>query len=551
MANTYRPKQEKFIRPQQTISATSLDKDVPRQRIQRVDDIRRDTDKVITPQVYLQDLERAFKYFLTEHLKPTVTENDTKIPVPVYYASPERWASIQRDGYLRDVKGKIYTPLIVFRTNSFSKRQDLLKDDILKGTSEYFQYIKQYSSKNRYDNYNILQNAKPVNEIYNVQVPDYVEADIQLMIWCDYREQLNEIINKLPFFSGKAFGDTYKFTIRMEEYPIEHVNVTGEDRLVRSTIPVRMTGYVVLPSTETTPIDHKKLTPSRVIMISETTSDFPKIASKIKISADSNITGSNYSKEAQTVFDLMPDPVSTTYKDAWAKFIDKQVAKPVSGGTNEWDEYDIFIFAGAETEANMLTDWKGNYDAYKLLGAEPIVNIGESFESPDGSRKLMTGFNPTIGTNKFKLNDASFFILPLTSTDTSDLRYLSGMASNVFVQRTVANRLDFALNGITVQITPYPTGWESQVLYSVKQGAINNGLEVFRNGSLVGSNTGTPSFENSEYAILHANRSGTGITGKVSFYAFGSSKINHLSMWQDMIVMLKELGIGDPGNYTP
>lgn len=269
MANSYRPTQNKVLIPEQTLSAIVPDVEVPGVKANRAETVRRDTDKVVTPEVRFHDLEKAFKFFLTDHLIPTVTENGVKIPVPILYASPERWVSIQRDGFLRDPKGKIYAPLLSFRTIDFAKRQDLVKDDILKGTSEYFQYMKEYSSKSRYDNFSVLTNAKPVKEVYNVQVPDYVEANMEMTIWCDHREQLNEILDKLPFFSGKAFGDTFKFTVRMDQYPIEQVNTTGEDRLVRATIPVRMTGYILINDVESRPIAEKHLTKSKVVIITE------------------------------------------------------------------------------------------------------------------------------------------------------------------------------------------------------------------------------------------------------------------------------------------
>jgi hypothetical protein len=46
-------------------------------------------------------------------------------PVPIIYGSPERWKSVQRDGFYRDKKGKIMMPLIVFKRTSVDKNRSI------------------------------------------------------------------------------------------------------------------------------------------------------------------------------------------------------------------------------------------------------------------------------------------------------------------------------------------------------------------------------------------------------------------------------------------
>ena len=58
-------------------------------------------------------------------IKPSVVMNGERIDVPLIYGSPERWKSVQRDGYYRDKEGKIQTPIIMFKRNSVEKRRDL------------------------------------------------------------------------------------------------------------------------------------------------------------------------------------------------------------------------------------------------------------------------------------------------------------------------------------------------------------------------------------------------------------------------------------------
>jgi hypothetical protein len=38
--------------------------------------------------------------------------------VPIIYGSPERWQQASRNGYIKDQKGQIQNPLIIFKRNS-------------------------------------------------------------------------------------------------------------------------------------------------------------------------------------------------------------------------------------------------------------------------------------------------------------------------------------------------------------------------------------------------------------------------------------------------
>ena len=63
--------------------------------------LRRDKDKVKNISNQIIDMDSAIMYYFNEVIKPTVTENKETIKVPVMYASPERWATINKNGHLR------------------------------------------------------------------------------------------------------------------------------------------------------------------------------------------------------------------------------------------------------------------------------------------------------------------------------------------------------------------------------------------------------------------------------------------------------------------
>ena len=57
--------------------------------------------------VGLQDFDQAIIYYFNNVIRPSVIQNGTKLNVPFIYGSPEKWASVQKDGFYRDNNGKI------------------------------------------------------------------------------------------------------------------------------------------------------------------------------------------------------------------------------------------------------------------------------------------------------------------------------------------------------------------------------------------------------------------------------------------------------------
>ena len=86
--------------------------------INRGEITRRDDDKVNDIYIGLQDHDEAIAYYFDNVIKPTVVSNGQRIDIPLIYGNPERWKSVQKDGYYRDKEGKIQTPLIMFKRDS-------------------------------------------------------------------------------------------------------------------------------------------------------------------------------------------------------------------------------------------------------------------------------------------------------------------------------------------------------------------------------------------------------------------------------------------------
>ena len=110
--------------------------------------------------VRLYDVDLAIAEHMIDTVVPSVEEFREKIKVPVMYGNPERWKSIQKDGYLRDKKGVIQIPLIMFKRNSI-ERNDTMASSMNRHVS--YPSVSKYSKKHKYDKVFILM---PWKDIY-------------------------------------------------------------------------------------------------------------------------------------------------------------------------------------------------------------------------------------------------------------------------------------------------------------------------------------------------------------------------------------------------
>ena len=227
----------------QTYSSYSKNSD-----INRAFETRRDNDIVKTPKITIEDVDFAIISFIRDVIKPQIVENGQTIDVPVMYANGEKWAQVQARGYMRDRKGKIMTPVISIRRTNITERDSLKSLGVNQNPAgNDFIYRNKNTKENRYDKFSVLQGTKPVQEYYASPVPEFVDVSYEFLLWCEYTQQLNSLVEQIMPTNGFAYGTTYKFPTNLADVTFDTSNATGEDRIVRATIPAVVKGTLVMP----------------------------------------------------------------------------------------------------------------------------------------------------------------------------------------------------------------------------------------------------------------------------------------------------------------
>ena len=164
-------------------------------------DISMKNDTVKDISIGLQDIDEAIMYYFNNVIKPNVVQNGQQISVPVIYGSSERWKSVQADGFYRDNNGRIMVPLIMFKREIVEKDRTL--GNKLDGNKAHLYQVvgSKYNAKNAYDNFDILNNRTPSEQHYITVVPDYVTITYSCIVFTDYVDQNNKLIEAIEFAS--------------------------------------------------------------------------------------------------------------------------------------------------------------------------------------------------------------------------------------------------------------------------------------------------------------------------------------------------------------
>ena len=210
--------------------------------------LKGDTVKDIS--IGLEDIDNAIMYYFKNHIQPTVIQNGNRVAVPVMYGSPERWKSVQADGFQRDGNDMLLVPLIMFKRESIEKNRSL--GNKLDGNKVHnYQVVgTKFNQRNVYDNFMVLNNRIPSQQYYISSVPDYINVTYSCVIFTDYVEQNNKLVEAIQFASDSYWGDPsrFKFKANIDSFNTPILLEQGQDRAARSSFNIKLFGYI-LPDT--------------------------------------------------------------------------------------------------------------------------------------------------------------------------------------------------------------------------------------------------------------------------------------------------------------
>jgi hypothetical protein len=229
--------------------------------------VKQDEQQMVS--ISLVDIDSTIASYMETHIIPEVEQNKSKVKVPLIYGNAERWKGAQKDGYLKDKLGKIQIPLIMFKRNSFAKNDSMqfLKDDRIN-----YPTIRKFSNKNSYDRFSLLNSEfKKRYETFDVKMPDYVTVTYEVMVWTNFTEHNNKIIEQFQYFTGRYWGedDKYKFRVMIDNFDNQQEVGAGTERIIRTTFTMTVHAYLLPKRTDNVPTTQKGFTIRKVVVTNE------------------------------------------------------------------------------------------------------------------------------------------------------------------------------------------------------------------------------------------------------------------------------------------
>lgn len=219
--------------------------------------------------VKLYDVDLAIAEHMIDTVLPTVEIFEEKQKIPVVYGNPERWKSIQKDGFLRDKKGMLQIPLIMFKRNSIAR------DDSFANTmNRHISYpsVSRYSKKHKYDKFSAMTGTKRPVELFDVVMPDYVNITYEVIIWTDFTEHMNKIVEAFQYATDEYWGDKdgFKFRVKIDNFDNTTEVSEGSQRIVRTNFTMAVYAYLLPEQFDNQSTHKKSITPKKVVWGTET-----------------------------------------------------------------------------------------------------------------------------------------------------------------------------------------------------------------------------------------------------------------------------------------
>ncbi len=193
--------------------------------------------------VTLFTIDNAILGYMNDRIKPLVTQNNVSVKVPVIYGNPERWKSAQRDGIMRDSIGKIQLPMIMIRRAGMKK--SMINSPVNKYLERTFETG--WNRRTPYDQFAVKNHITPSREYVVTTVPDYYEINYRCIIWTEYMEQMNAVVENISFETDQYWGEqnNYKFRTSVKSFEPLTELPSSADRVVRTQFDMTVYAYLL------------------------------------------------------------------------------------------------------------------------------------------------------------------------------------------------------------------------------------------------------------------------------------------------------------------
>lgn len=204
-------------------------------------------DQRLNIQVNLLNIDSVIKYYITNTIQPTVQYSNKLVRVPVIYAAGQRWAQLRKRNFMTTEDGFIATPYIAYNRTSMQKFQKIFygRLDVNFPTA----YIVRQDTKPKNNPFNHLNNENNMNKQKNfkiITIPRYVNLNYSFMIYTDYIQHMNSIIELFAMHDLSFWHDkNFRFRVDIGSISSTTEVQTQKGRIVKCQFDMTVYGYLL------------------------------------------------------------------------------------------------------------------------------------------------------------------------------------------------------------------------------------------------------------------------------------------------------------------
>jgi hypothetical protein len=275
-------------------------------------------NKIKDISIGLEDVDQAIQYYFDNVIKPNIIQNNNRVAVPVIYGDAEKWKAVQNDGYYRDPNGRIMAPLIMFKRDAIEKNRTLGNKIDGNKTHNFQIFETRYTQRNQYDNFTILTNRIPQKQYYVSVVPDYVTITYDCILFTNFIEQNNKLIEAIEFASDSYWGNfnRWHFKTKIDSFAMSNTVEQGTDRAIKTNFSMTVNGYLVSDTINKQMANADMFySPSQIIFGVEETNDILKIKPETQMAKSNTINSTSFIGGGNTVTNITKLEGISSYDD--------------------------------------------------------------------------------------------------------------------------------------------------------------------------------------------------------------------------------------------
>jgi hypothetical protein len=107
---------------------------------------------------------------------------------------------------------------------------------------------------------------RPIEQ-FNITMPDYVTLSYEILIWTDFVEHMNKVVEAFQYATDDYWGDKngFKFRVKIDSFDNTTEVSEGSQRIVRTNFTMVVNAYLLPEKFNNQPTTSKALTIKKVV----------------------------------------------------------------------------------------------------------------------------------------------------------------------------------------------------------------------------------------------------------------------------------------------